>query len=251
MKEFNNHEPNETVESPNPSPGERKASGSAWKRLLAKKWVFPAIYMVAVAIILSIMWAYQSSGDKTLDINEAGLSLETGGTDTNAPLDSEEEGLPVTASTENMHWPVADPAEVEVVMPYYEETLSHEDKLAATIQLDEEFYLSQGISLAKQDDTPFEVVAALSGTVTRVDMLPLLGHMVEITHDDGLRTYYQSLSNVTVSLHDQVKQGDVIGEAGRNELQKELGVHLHFEVWQDEASVNPVVMLPDHTASAE
>ncbi len=45
-------------EAPKTAQGAQSTT-STWKRLLAKKWVFPATYMAAAAIILTLMWVYQ------------------------------------------------------------------------------------------------------------------------------------------------------------------------------------------------
>ena len=36
-----------------------------------------------------------------------------------------------------------------------------------------------------------------------------------------------------------VKKGEVIAEAGRNQFEKDAGVHLYFEVHQNQKPVNP------------
>jgi stage II sporulation protein Q len=41
----------------------------------------------------------------------------------------------------------------------------------------------------------------------------------------------------------EVKQGDVIAQAGRNNFEKEAGVHLHFEVRKGNQSVQPELYL--------
>jgi stage II sporulation protein Q len=92
------------------------------------------------------------------------------------------------------------------------------------------------------------VVAALSGKVTAVDQNPVVGNLVEITHSNGLVTVYQSLSDVIVAKNADVKKGDVIAKAGRNELEKQEGIHLHFEVRQgaDGPALNPETLLGGH-----
>lgn len=69
--------------------------------------------------------------------------------------------------------------------------------------------------------------------------------MVEITHGDNLKTVYQSLADVKVKQDDEVKQGDAIASAGVSELGKNLGNHLHFEVYEDGQPVNPQGYLPE------
>src|SRR5690606_36990660 len=44
---------------PSAKPGESDTgSGGGWKRLFARRWVFPALYMVAAALIVTLLWLY-------------------------------------------------------------------------------------------------------------------------------------------------------------------------------------------------
>ncbi len=211
---------------------------SSWKRLLAKKWVFPATYILAAAIILSLMWVYQDSGSKSLSEDDSGL--QTVGENPNlSDLNNPDGALPVTVPAESMNWPVESRSDVEVAMPFYESTGTNEEKLEAMIEYGNTLMPNTGISLAREDDLTFNVQAAMSGKVTRVENVPLIGNLVEITHDDGLKTIYGSLDDVIVTKDSDVKQGDMIAKAGRNELEKSLGVHLHFEIRQDDILINP------------
>ena len=78
----------------------------------------------------------------------------------------------------------------------------------------------------------FDVVSVLDGTVTDIREDELLGKIVEIKHDNDLVSSYQSLSEVTVKKGDSVKQGQTIGKSGTNSIDKDLGNHLHFELYK-------------------
>lgn len=211
------------------------ASTSSWKRVLGKKWVFPAVYMVAAALILTLVWVYQGNTSNSLE--DASVN-QTVNQNMNKSTD---EALPVTAPVETMQWPVKERGELEMIMPFYEEKAGSDVKQAALIEYGDTFQPHLGLDLARQDDKAFDVVAAMSGKITLVEKNPLVGYQVEITHNNGLVTVYQSLSNVSVQKGSDVKKGDLIAQAGRNELEKDHGTHLHFEVRQgtDGASVNP------------
>lgn len=234
--EDNNNQINKQDEASKPNVDATTVETSSWKRLLAKKWVFPAMYLAAAAIILSLMWAYQGSDTNVLTDQDMGLAV---GEEIfpNEPLF--DDALPVTATSESMKWPVEDFSTIEVAMPYFDSESSSEAKQAAMIEYGDQFIPNVGISLSRQDNETFDVLAALSGTVTRVETPPLLGNLVEITHEDGLKTIYFSLDEVVVTENAVVDQGEKIAQAGRNELQKDLGVHLHFEVQHDGEPVNP------------
>jgi stage II sporulation protein Q len=213
---------------------------TGWKKVMAKKWVFPAAYMAAAAIILTLMWVYQGANQKSLNGDDLGLTkVEQGET-------AGEGAVPVTAIAETVTYPVKDRNVLEVVKKFYDSKASNEDKEAAVVEYNSTFTTHMGVDYAALDDKPFDVLAALSGTVTRVDKHILTGNTVEITAPNGITTIYQSLADVTVLKDQKVKQGDVIAKAGRNELEKEEGTHLHFEM-RDENNkpLNPELLLMD------
>ncbi|MEK5059546.1 M23 family metallopeptidase [Paenibacillus urinalis] len=245
MNEQNKNQNQE--DAPKSNQGAQSSQPSSWKRLLSKRWVYPAAYIAAAAIILTLVWVYQDTTRQSLvnetvnEVSETGESVPTTGVNLEEEPASSGEG---EGTAENLAWPVASPADVSVVKPFYDSEASNEEKASALLEYDQTFFANVGIDLARADDQSFEVKAAMSGTVTRVETHPLNGMVVEITHDNDLKTVYQSLSNVTVKQDDKVKQGDIIASSGTSELKKDLGNHVHFEVFEAGKPVNPEQYLP-------
>lgn len=230
---------------PKTKDGAKPVQSSGWRKYFSRKWVFPATYVTAAAIILALMWVIQNSG--TTDLKSEGLDFDPAQLEEAAAGEAAENAVPVNAVVETMIWPVENRDEVEVIMPFFEPGASDEEKQAAILQQDDMYMPNTGIALARADNASFNVTAALSGTVTRAESVPSVGNLVEITHDNGLVTIYYSLDEVAVSKGDKVKQGETIAKAGRNELEKNLGVHLHFEVHRDGEPVNPETLLAKTT----
>ena len=89
------------------------------------------------------------------------------------------------------------------------------------------------------DGQPFEVVAALSGTVHEVIIDQFKGSEVTIEHANGISTIYSSLTGILVKEGDEVVQGQSLGTATSNEWNAKAGTHLHFEVHQNGKPINP------------
>lgn len=233
-------------ESPKNIMGEPEVPVSAWKKVLSKRWVYPAAYVAAAAIILTLVWVYQDAGRKPMESTPASVTDTVQLPDDEIVRDNapDQADATKTASTEDLIWPVANASEVSIVKPFYEKEGSAEDHQAAMVEYKDTFTPNTGIDLAREDDKPFEVKAALAGKVTRVEEHPLLGYVVEITHANNLKTVYESLTDVKVKQGAEVKQGDSIANAGRNEMEKDLGNHLHFAVYENGELVNPVTVLP-------
>lgn len=235
-------------ESPKKGLGEPIAPVSAWKRLLSKRWVYPAAYVAAAAIILTLVWVYQDAAQKPMESTPASVtdSLNLPGNSDALGQEDGKDGAAVEtlASYEDLAWPVAKVADVAIVKPFYEKDGSVEDHQAALVQYKDTFTPNTGIDLARGDDKSFEVTAALSGKVTRIEEHPLLGYVVEITHANNLKTVYESLSDVKVKQNAEVKQGDSIATSGHNEQEKELGNHVHFAVYENNELINPASVLP-------
>lgn len=232
-------------ETPKPLKGGPVNKPSSWKRLLSKRWIYPAVYMAAVAIILTLVWVYQDTSQKALNSDPTTVSESLVSKDTESGINkSEPDALEVIAKAESIVWPVANSKEVNIVKPYYDPKGSDENHLEAMVQYKDTFVTNTGLDLAREDGKPFEVKAALSGKVTRVEPHPLMGTVVEVTHANDLKTVYQSLTDAKVKLGDEVTQGSTLASAGRSEMESDLGNHVHFEVYKNDELVNPAELLP-------
>lgn len=146
------------------------------------------------------------------------------------------ETLPVVNETKSLINPYTDPS-VTVGKNYYDYQGEEETQKKSIIVHDNTYMQNTGIDYISQNT--FEVVSILEGTVITVKDDETLGKTIEIKHDNNLISTYQSLSEITVKKGDIVTQGQVIGKSGANELDKDLGNHLHFEIYDNGQSVNP------------
>lgn len=245
---MNEQDKNKNIQEEAPKKAQGAAAQpSSWKSLLSKRWVFPAIYTAAAAIILTLVWVYQDAGVKPLGQDSTATVTESVNTPAgeDAALNGDPKAVEVVANAESAVWPVSEPADVQVVKPFYEQNGTEENHVEAMVQFNDTFLPNTGIDLAREDRKPFDVTAALSGKVTRVENTPHSGSLVEVTHPDNRKTVYQSLSDVKVKQGDEVKQGDKLASAGTFEMEKDLGNHVHFEIHEDGKPVNPAELLPE------
>jgi stage II sporulation protein Q len=216
---------------------------SSWKKVMGKKWAFPAIYIGTAAIILAFVMWYQGNVISTVsemtNPEDVAVTTPQDGVTISENQPEGEDSVPAAGSTKPMTWPVGADVEYEQTMGFYDEQATAEEQQKALVQYNSSFFPHTGIDLKAADGNSFDVVAALDGKVTKVENDPLVGRVVEVEHADNVVSVYQSLENVSVKPGDEVTQGQVIGSAGRNEYEKDAGVHLHFEVHVDGKPVNP------------
>ncbi len=94
-----------------------------------------------------------------------------------------------------------------------------------------------GTDFAAYQGTP--VYASKTGVVTTAVNSYLYGNYVIINHGDGFSTYYGHMTQYLVSVGEKVTQGQVIGYVGSTGIYS-TGPHLHFGVFYNGASVNPL-----------
>ncbi len=144
--------------------------------------------------------------------------------------------VPVINETKKMINPYTD-ASVTISKSYYDYKGEATEQEKSITVYENTYIQNTGIDYISTNT--FDVISVLDGTVVTVKEDELLGKVIEVKHDNGLITSYQSLSEITVQKNDKVKQGQVIGKSGTNELDKEIGNHLHFEIYENGSSVNP------------
>ena len=149
----------------------------------------------------------------------------------------ERETLPVVSENNYITNPYIDPS-VTVGREYYDYQGEEEKQQNSLTIQNNTYYQNTGIDYIKEE--VFDVIAIQEGTVNLVKEDDLVGKVVEIEHNNGLISIYQSLGEVMVKKGDIVMQGQVIGKSGNNEMEKDLGNHLHFEIYENGQSVNPI-----------
>ncbi|SEQ98886.1 M23 family metallopeptidase [Piscibacillus halophilus] len=208
---------------------------SKWKRLTRQRWFYPALYITLVAVILAGVMVYQFQAS---DVTEDGTQNEENPSQV-ADNNGEEESVPVVADQEDLVMPTLLGDQAEIITKFYDAEASEEEQEDALIFYNNTYRQSKGVDITSKDGQPFEVIAALSGTVTSVYDDDLEGQVVEIEHDESRSTYYGSLSEVSVDEGDEVTQGDVIGVSGTNVYGDEEVTKVHFRLLEDGEPVNP------------
>jgi stage II sporulation protein Q len=210
----------------------RSSQISSLKRFFKKRWVLPATYIAGLAIILTGVFWYQYGNDNASD------KYDYNSTDI-AGKKYQQPSVEVNRAMENFVMPVKDSDQVVVAKKFYEDKGSKEDQEASLVFYNNTYEPNTGIDYTMKNGEAFEVVAALSGTVTKVEEDSLLGNVVEIEHDKGIVTLYESVKDMKIKVGDHVDQGQAIAMAGQSLLNEKAGKHVHFEIRKDGVAVNP------------
>ncbi|RED57665.1 M23 family metallopeptidase [Cohnella lupini] len=240
MNDGNNKTPRKIEESHKTVAGMSPAvRPTGWKKFLSKRWVFPAAYMAAAAIIVTILWLNSGTDPKdpqtTVTTGTESKATEQGNMDPEAAA--------VGVNGEILRWPVEKIEDMTTLVPFYDATAPAEEREAAMVEFNDTFTAHMATDLARKDAASFEVLAALSGKVTVAGQTPTNGYEVQIEHSNGLVTVYQSLTDLKVQVGDEVEQGDLIASAGQSSVEPQEGVHVHFEVRNNGLSVNPSTLI--------
>ena len=126
---------------------------------------------------------------------------------------------------------------VEVVRNFYNKDADNSTQENSIIYYGDTYMQNSGIDYAGEGE--FEVVSILDGTITEIKDDEIMGKTVKIQHNNELISVYQSMGTVNFKVNDTVGQGAIIGTSGENNIGKDLGSHLHFELYYKGKIVNP------------
>ena len=109
-----------------------------------------------------------------------------------------------------------------------------------------------GIDISAAEGTPVlaadDGVVLLAGASIVNGVMVGYGNYIVIAHSDGLTTLYGHLLGFAVKVGDRVTQGQVIGAEGSTG--NSTGPHVHFELRQANAPIDPAPFLPPGQPSA-
>ena len=197
------------------------------KKLRLKRYVIPYLYVVLFATVMTgaflITKSMKKSEPATPDYNYVSNIVTS-------------DVVPTISEAKKLIKPYTD-EKVTVGKSFYDYKAEASNQEKSITYYDGSYIQNSGIDYVL--DQTFDVVAVLDGTVTNVKQDDILGTIVEIKYDNNYVTTYQSLSDVTVKKDDIVTQGQVIGKSGTNKLDKDMGNHLHFELYTNGQVVDP------------
>jgi stage II sporulation protein Q len=223
---------------------EEKKSTSKFRRILKKRWALPAIYIASAALILALVFIIQTSFTNTANNDNTEESAETG-------QNIEEPAVEVNSSLEKIQMPIADVVNSVIKKPFYDVNADEKEQEEALVFYNNRYEPNKGIDIASKDGKAFEVVASLSGNVTKVQEDALLGNVIEVEHEDGVVTRYQSVTDIQVAVGDEVKQGDVLATASKSQINEAAGTHVHFEIRKDSVALNPVDLMDKQVSAIQ
>ncbi|WP_409303175.1 peptidoglycan DD-metalloendopeptidase family protein [Peribacillus sp. SCS-155] len=215
---------------------------STFRRILKKRWALPAIYIASAAIVLSVAIFVQNGFDS---------STEKGKETAKTTEQGKQPAVEVNSKLENIMYPLTDAESAVIKKEFYDVKGSKEEREAALVSYNNIYQPNKGIDIATKDGKTFDVVASLSGIVTQVKDDSLLGNEIQVEHDNGVVTHYQSVTDVKVAVGDEVKQGQVLAKAGKSLLNQDAGTHVHFEIRKDDVAVNPIDVLDKQLSSID
>ena len=195
------------------------------KKIRLRKKIVPLI--VGIIFIIPVV-AFVFISNKGLDVS----------TDYTEYVDDGivNEPIPVINNTKKIINPYTDQS-VTIKKDYYDYKADEEKQINSILVHDNTYIQNSGIDFAAEKT--FDIVSVLEGTVENIKEDEITGKTIEIKNDDGYTVIYQSLSEIEVKKGDIISQGEVLGKSGSNELDKEMGNHLHFEVYKNGQSINP------------
>ena len=234
------------------------SSGHGLEAFLTGKGFYIVLFLCAAVIGLSA-WMMTAGNETMEDRNDFSLSDHRVETVLITP-DAAAPKVEVIAIPEQVPEPlepVVEETEEEEVLPVWNETAAEtcwpvEGELERLHDVQHLHYdvtlrdwrTHEGVDiLAPLGET---VCAAMSGLVQNVEEDGLYGTVVTVDHGDGTQAVYANLASVpAVNPGDWIMAGDVIGAVGTTALcEIGQGTHLHFAMYLDGESVDPLDYLP-------
>lgn len=212
--------------------GNNYIRGENMKYRRIKSFFVPVIYgTLVVMFLVSMFFAGKITNNLLFSKKDNNVKYVDG-----EIIDSGDRNIPVVSTSKTIVKPYLD-SDVSLVKGFYDYKGDSDSQEKSIIFYENTYMQNSGVSYSSEKI--FDVISVLDGIVISVENNDILGTTVEIRHDNDLISVYQSLSNVNVKKDDKVIQGQIIAKSGLSNIEKDLGNHLHFELYYKGKIVNP------------
>ena len=148
----------------------------------------------------------------------------------------ERKDIPVVSTKNTLIRPYND-TDIKVLKSFYDYKSTEDEQEKSIIYYEDTYLPSSGVSYGK--DKEFDVIAVFDGKITSVKEDDILGNIVVIEHNNGIKATYESIQDILVKEGDAVSQGDLIAKSSTSNISKDLNNHLYFELSIKDVAVNP------------
>ena len=213
--------------------GNNYIRGDNMKSRRIRTAMMPVIYACCVVVFLFSMYFVQIFANKIMFSNNDDLEYVDGEITENNDSNIH---IPVVGTPTSVGRPYLDDS-VSIGKTFYDYQGTEEEQEKSIIYYEDTYMQNSGVDYVSEN--VFDVVSILDGTVISVENNDILGTCIEIRHSNNLISVYQSLSEVVVEENMEVVQGQAIAKSGASNINKDLGNHLHFELYHNGKIVNP------------
>ncbi len=196
-----------------------------------KKSVIYTMYAIAIMLVLGSIYLMEMNSKSSFKQEELPLTYVS-----KSIFDNTVSVVSPVSTEEKIMKPFIND-KVEIKKYFYDYTGETSQQENAIIYYENTYMQSTGIAYGASEQ--FDIIAVSKGTVTAVTEDDLLGNIIQITHDNGLVSVYQTVSDVKVKVNDVVEKGTVIAKSGTSNLFKDIENGLYFEMIMDGKNINP------------
>lgn len=198
-----------------------------------KSFLVPVVYVLSLTMLItSVYFIEEAIGGKVFKSENVVDDSKTEKVVEEIPSND----MPVVNTEPQIIRPYVNDT-VKVARNFYNKDADNKSQENSIIYYGDTYMQNSGIDYVGNGE--FEVVSILDGTITEIKDDEIMGKSIKIQHNNDLTSVYQSMGAVNFKVNDTVGQGAIIGTSGENNVGKDLGSHLHFELYYKGKIVNP------------
>ena len=190
--------------------------------------VVPTIYLLVLLLITTLVYFTKKTLTNYEEIGLDNITYVSNGIFNRS--------IPIVNIPDVIKSPIND-NNVSIGRYFYEENSDLNKKEKSIVFYEGTYMPNTGIDYV--NGNVFDVLAIYDGTVVDVLDDELLGKTVKIRHNGELISVYQGIDNIEIKKGDVVFTGQKIATSGNSKINKDLGNHLHFEIYKDGITINP------------